>query len=849
MNILNKLTLLYKYDDGDICNSLMPYLSKLFEVVYKANDLDDLLKISKENRVDVILFEIAKEDKPTISTLDLIHKESIAKGIIILAKEEGITSLQKAIEIHAHSYILNKKENLQTILKSIKSLSIKIDKELKESLIYDKLNKQFYELTRQYEIINKNIFLSYSDLDGNITDVTKAYLDFTGYCKEELIGKNHSVLKHVDLKKSYVEDLWSTISKNIIWRGEFQNIKKDGTLFWIKVVIEPLYDENGIKIGYCAIKEDITDKKRVEMLSVTDMLTSLFNRRYFSEILVKELGRAKRNMLNFCLIIVDVDYFKQYNDFYGHQAGDNVLRKIAECLSISSGRGNDFAFRIGGEEFAIITSNMDDDDVMNYVENIRLSIENLKINHEKSKVSDYVTASFGVMNFSPSIELLSSDDVYNIADKNLYEAKKDGRNRVVFYKNKIDKNLSCSIDKLTKLPDKAALFEAVHELEDRAMLMIISLNDFTHLKEQYDNKLLDNIIIEKSKDLRRTILDKETFLFRLSTNEFAILVTRQSQFEKYLSIMEYAILQNRVCEMVYKDVEYKIVINYTIGIAYGKKKLLNMANMALIKASSTTKGFYVYCGEIEQKEIRKQMLDKLKIYKEALDNDKIIPYFQPIVDVNSGKIFKYEALARLIDESGNIVTPYMFLDAVKEDKTWEYFTRQMLHKVFDIYSKNSVNLSINLTYENIASPSLIAYIKNRLDLFGGQRITFEIVESEDIKNYNLVEEFILFVKSYGCKIAIDDFGSGYSNFTNIVRLNTDYIKLDGTIIENLAKDKNVELMAMSLINFAKKAGIKTIAEFVSSKEIALHVKELGIDFVQGYEYGKPELAEYYGLKS
>ena len=160
-----------------------------------------------------------------------------------------------------------------------------------------------------------------------------------------------------------------------------------------------------------------------------------------------------------------------------------------------------------------------------------------------------------------------------------------------------------------------------------------------------------------------------------------------------------------------------------------------------------------------------------------------------------------------------------------------------------------MNLSINLTYENIASPSLIAYIKNRLDLFGGHKITFEIVESEDIKDYKLVENFILFVKSYGCKIAIDDFGSGYSNFTNIVRLNTDYIKLDGTIIENLAKDKNVELMAIALIDFAKKAGIKTIAEFVSSKEIAQHVKELGIDFVQGYEYGKPELAEYYGLNS
>lgn len=705
------------------------------------------------------------------------------------------------------------------------------------------------EFSGLYKIINKNVFLSCSDLSGNITKVTDAYLNFTGYNKEDLIGKNYSILRHINASDGDMKNLWNTISKDMSWSGEFQNIKKDGTLFWVKVVIEPLYDKNMKKIGYCAVKEDITDKKRAELLSMRDMLTSLFNRQYFSEILVKEIDRAKNNKLNFCLVIIDIDYFKQYNDFYGHQAGDNVLKKIVACLNIFTGKGNDFAFRIGGEEFAIITSNMNDDDVVSYIENIRQSIENLKIIHEKSKVSDHVTASFGVINFSPSIEPMNSDDVYNIADQNLYDAKKDGRNRVVFYKNKIDKNESCSIDKLTKLPDKEELFKVIHNLQSRAMLMIVSLNDFTHLKEQYDSILLNNIILEKSKDLRRTVLDKDTFLFRLNTNEFVILITKESQFEKYLSIMEYSILQNRVCETVYKDVEYKIVINYTIGIAYGSKRLLNMANMALLKAANTNKGFYIYSDEIEQKEIRKQMLDKLKIYKEALENDKIIPYFQPIVDANSGKIFKYEALARLIDEDGNVIAPCMFLDAVKEDKTWEYFTRQMLHKIFDVYSKNSVSISINLTYENIASPSLVAYIKNRLDLFGGQRIIFEIVESEDIVNYKLLEEFILFAKSYDCKIAIDDFGSGYSNFTNIIKINTDYLKLDGTIVENLAKNKNVELMAIALIDFAKKTGIKTIAEFVSSKEIAEHVKLLGVDFLQGYEYGKPELAEYYGLKS
>lgn len=847
MRVLNNLTVLYKYDDMTVFDIVVSHLNKLFKHVYKADNAQDALEIFKEKKPDIILFDVSFFDIKDIKIFETIDKLNHSQHIIILSANDDINFLKKAIEINIDKYISNPIEHVKEIVDALKSVSKSINKDIKLMQEGALLKKQLYELNRQNEIIDKNVLLTYSDLSGNIIHITKAYLELSGYMKEELLGKNHSVLKHIGCDKNLVKDLWKNISKNKPWRGEFQNVKKDGTLFWVKVVIEPLYDENGKKVGYSAVKEDITDRKRVEMLSITDMLTGLYNRRHFSEVFLKELNRAKRKKVNFCLIMADVDYFKQYNDFYGHKAGDDVLQKVAQQLNLSSGRGNDFSFRIGGEEFAIITSNMMDEDVVIYAENIRKSIENLKIHHEKSKVSDYVTASFGIINFSPLAEILSADDIYNIVDQNLYDAKKDGRNRVVFYKAKLDKSEYCNIDKLTKLPDRIELYKSIKRAKSDTMLMLISLNNFSHLKEQYDDKLIDAILIEKSKDLRRVILDKDTFLFRLNVNEFAILVTKESQFEKYISLMEYAILQNTVCNMHYKEVEYKIVINYTIGVAYGREKVLNMANSALQKAATTAKGFYIYKNESNIKEIIQSNLEKLKVYKEALENDNIFPYFQPIVDVKTGITVKYEALARLKDADGNIVSPFMFLDAVKEDKTWEYFTRQMLRKIFDIYSKNSVDIAINLTYENISSPTLVEYIKNRLEHFGGERITFEIVESEDIEDYELLGEFILFVKGYGCKIAIDDFGSGYSNFTNIVRLNTDFLKLDGTIIESLRIDKNVEIMTKSLIRFAKEANIQTIAEFVSSKEIAQHVKELGIDFVQGYEYGKPETPEFYGL--
>ena len=435
-------------------------------------------------------------------------------------------------------------------MKSLKDLTISTKKDSVEPTCNDeKTKKQLYEFKRIDQIIDKHVLLSYSDLKGNITRITKAYLNITGYKEDELLGKNHRVLKHVSSDKNLIKDLWENISKDIPWRGEFQNLKKDGTLFWVKAVIEPLYDENGVKIGYSAVKEDITDRKKVEELSITDMLTGLYNRRHFSDILSREMERAKRKGVNFCLIMADIDYFKQYNDFYGHQAGDDILKIVAKQLMLSAGRGNDFVFRIGGEEFAIITSHMSDDDVFLYVDSIRKSIESLKITHARNKVSDFITASFGVINFTDSTQSLSTDEIYNIVERNLYDAKREGRNRVIFYKNKIDKNEYCNIDKLTKLPDRIELYKAIKRVKNDSMLMIVSINDFSYLKEQYEAELLDELLIEKSKDLRRVILDQDTFLFRLNINEFAFLITKESQFEKYLSLIEYAILQNTVCDV------------------------------------------------------------------------------------------------------------------------------------------------------------------------------------------------------------------------------------------------------------------------------------------------------------
>jgi EAL domain-containing protein (putative c-di-GMP-specific phosphodiesterase class I) len=329
---------------------------------------------------------------------------------------------------------------------------------------------------------------------------------------------------------------------------------------------------------------------------------------------------------------------------------------------------------------------------------------------------------------------------------------------------------------------------------------------------------------------------------------FAILISNKSLFDKYFSLLKYSILLDNIDEDVYKNHgSSHIVVDFTAGVAYGVENLLNNADIVLQEAILTKKSYIVYQSNQSIIDLQKVTLDRMRVYKNALYTGNIIPYFQPIVDVKDGTVMKYEALARLQTDDGEIITPYYFLDLAQEDKSFEYFTRQMMQKVFHVYSVKKTPLSINLTYENISSESMVCYIKNRLDTYGGEGITFEILESEDIEDYAIIEEFILMVKAYGCKLSIDDFGSGYSNFTNVIKLNVDYIKLDGSLVEKLNSDTNILHMIEGLLTFAKAAKIKTIAEFVSTKELADKVRELGVDYSQGYYYGEPRSAESYDL--
>lgn len=285
------------------------------------------------------------------------------------------------------------------------------------------------ELSSYLKLVDKNILISSTDLEGNITYVSQAFIRMSGYTKEELIGKTHRVIRHPDMPPHLFEELWATITENKVWHGELKSKKRDGGYFWSKMWIHPKYDENGIKIGYTGIRHDITDKKLIEEISITDALTQIYNRRYFDEMFPKIIQAAQRNNALIAFILMDIDHFKRYNDTYGHPKGDDALRQVAHAIKTSLKRGGDYCFRLGGEEFGVIFHPETIDKAAEFANTLRRTIEQMHIEHKNNSASPYVTVSMGMV-CKPAHEIHTVLEMYNAADALLYEVKSQGRNNV-----------------------------------------------------------------------------------------------------------------------------------------------------------------------------------------------------------------------------------------------------------------------------------------------------------------------------------------------------------------------------------------------------------------------------------
>ena len=326
--------------------------------------------------------------------------------------EHKIGSIQLLFD---HQFDKVDPEFLTTVISSIASYIFKAQKD--------------DEAEKYLKLINKNVLISKTDLEGNIIDASEAFCTLSKYSKDELTGQNHRIFRHDDMLDSTYKSMWDTITKGQTWSGEIHNKDKNNESYWVNTVITPDSDINGNIIGYTALRTDITDKKKLEKLSITDGLTSLFNRRHFDNIFPRQIEATKRNHTILAFVLIDIDHFKQYNDSYGHQEGDRTLKKVANTLKNTLMRPNDYVFRIGGEEFAMLFSIKNRDNAAMIANKAKKNIEDLKIEHIANSASAYITISLGVQ-IIDSLSMETTDTIYKKTDDALYRAKQNGRNQI-----------------------------------------------------------------------------------------------------------------------------------------------------------------------------------------------------------------------------------------------------------------------------------------------------------------------------------------------------------------------------------------------------------------------------------
>lgn len=391
-------------------------------------------------------------------------------------------------------------------------------------------------------------------------------------------------------------------------------------------------------------------------------------------------------------------------------------------------------------------------------------------------------------------------------------------------------------DSNTDLPNRFSLVEALSR-ENMYGLAIINIDRFGDINEVYGVAIGDAILFQYGQWLKtKTSGWNNIELYKLGSDEYALVASQCNDLKRFTDFLEDLIVTTQKEVFVAEGIE--IVLTITVGVAKSAEQVLEHATAALKQAKRNRHSLEIFSSHSKQEQ--ENNIAWYKRIKEAIEDSRIVPYFQPIVDNTSGKIVKYEALIRLIERDGTMVSPYLFLDIAKKTKLYPELTKIMITKVVEIFKGSVIPVSLNLSTQDLTNHDLADYLENTIHDSGvAQLMIFEILESEGIENYSSVSEFVDRFKAIGCRFAIDDFGSGYSNFDHLLKLNIDTLKIDGSLIKNLPHNRNAQIFVKHICEFAHEMGINVIAEFVANEAIFDQVKSIGIDASQGYYFYEP----------
>lgn len=399
-------------------------------------------------------------------------------------------------------------------------------------------------------------------------------------------------------------------------------------------------------------------------------------------------------------------------------------------------------------------------------------------------------------------------------------------------------------DPTTGLPNKEALCHSIQP-DKGYVFAIIKIENFSNLVALFGYEFSDIISQFASQKLRKYEHRYGYTTYQLKYNEYGILietsvnVTIADASQRLSDVVQSLELESLPWE---RD---RIKLVYRVGGALVSpgdcETPLSRADVALKKAERGHSVICIFENDNTEKESAYIYAIRFTELINNRENHSFKAVFQPVFSSDGKEIVWYEALLRIKQKNGEYSSIYPYLDVAKSTGFYQYLTDFILRKSAEAICEFDVDISINISITDIVRPAFITLVDEVYSLIRHKqgKIIFEILESDELVELDKCIWFIDYISHYGFKIAIDDFGTGYSNYCNLINLPIDIVKIDGSLIRKIKTDDNARLLVEGIIHFCKKSNKKTVAEFVEDIQVFESLRNMDIDFLQGFYLSEP----------
>jgi EAL domain-containing protein (putative c-di-GMP-specific phosphodiesterase class I) len=375
---------------------------------------------------------------------------------------------------------------------------------------------------------------------------------------------------------------------------------------------------------------------------------------------------------------------------------------------------------------------------------------------------------------------------------------------------------------------------------DKVCLVMVERGNLalTHFGEEVYGKIIAKNIGKFEAYISATCPDAELPIYVYDENSFIIAANERVEAQRFLCIMQELFIKFGTINIL--SLSYTCIHRFIAVRQDSNEHILEELKVVCSRHSQTPDRFIVYETAEERTETLSDAFRKIKLITDAIENDGIVPYFQPIYDNQTGRIEKFEALVRIIDADGRIYFPGQFLESAKEYRLYLQVSEIMIGKVFDLFEHRGESVSINLSAYDINSPRVRNMIYSRLEkLEHPEHFIFEVLESEEFRDFEVLTHFIEKVRRYGVQIAIDDFGAGFSNLLEIAKISPNFIKIDGQIVREVVESEIHRKIMDAILHLARSFNIELIAEYIENAALQDYAKGKGVRYSQGYFFSPP----------